>query len=100
MNSDDILRVIEKQKDQLSAYGIARIGLFGSQARRDASTESDIDVLFDFVPKQKTYRNFYNAAAFLENILGQEVDAVTLQGLSPHIKPHIEKDIRYVQISR
>jgi hypothetical protein len=34
-------------------------------------------------------------AFFLEDLLGREVDLVTVESLSPHIGPHILKEVEY-----
>ena len=43
----DIRATIERVAPELRAAGIAALYLFGSQARGDAGTESDIDFLFE-----------------------------------------------------
>lgn len=99
MKPDELRTILEKQRDRLRGYGLRRIGIFGSVARGQAQEKSDIDLLLDFDPKEKTYRNFFASTTFLESLLNHSVDAVTPQSLSHYIKPYIEQDITYVQIS-
>lgn len=99
MTLQSITQILESQKNQLQAFGLRKIGIFGSTVRGEESTTSDIDLLLDFDPSQKTYKNFFASTTFLENLFHRSIDAVTPQALSPYIKPHIEKDITYVQIS-
>lgn len=99
MTLQSITQTLTAQKDSLQNFGLRRIGIFGSAARGESSVTSDIDLLLDFDPAQKTYKNFIGSTTFLEQLFHQPIDAVTLQALSPYIKPHIEKDVTYVQIS-
>ena len=99
MDIQHLRSLLEQQKDQLRDYGLRRVGIFGSQVRGEGTKTSDIDVLLDFDPKQKTYRNFYASTTFLERLFDRPVDAVTPQGLSPYIKPYIERETTYVQIT-
>lgn len=99
MNVQQISTVLEQNKSNLASYGLRRVGIFGSTARGEASASSDIDLLLDFDPRQKTYRNYYASTTLLESLLNRPVDAVTPQALSPRIKPFIDRDITYVQIT-
>lgn len=99
MTLQSITQTLSDQKINLKQFGLKRIGIFGSSARGEDTITSDIDLLLDFDPTQKTYKNFFASTTFLENLFKKPIDAVTPQALSPYIKPHIEKDITYVQIS-
>lgn len=99
MSEKKILNKISSQKDTLRRFGIRRIGLFGSYVRGEASANSDLDILVEFNPTQKTFRNFMEAAFYIEKLTGKSVDLVTPQALSPYLKPYILKDIRYVEIA-
>lgn len=100
MDIQDVLHTIAQQKSALSAYGLRRVGVFGSFVRRQEKNTSDIDILLDFLPEKKTYKNFFASTNFLEQILKRPVDAVTLQGLNPYIKPRVDQEVSYVQISK
>ena len=94
-----IATTLEQQKPTLRKFGVSRIGIFGSSVRTDATPESDIDMMVEFEPGKKTYRNFWGIATYLESLLGKQIDLVTPQAVSPRIKPYIDKDIRYVQVN-
>jgi predicted nucleotidyltransferase len=94
-----ITQTLESQKHTLQSFGLKKIGIFGSTARGEESATSDIDLILDFEPTKKTYKNFFAGTTYLEKLLKRPVDAVTPQALSPYIKPHMEKDVIYVQIS-
>ena len=64
-----------------------------------ATAESDVDLLVEFEPDQKTFTNFSNLTLFLEELLGPLVEIVTLESLRPHIGPHILREVEHVSIS-
>lgn len=99
VTAQTLLTQLSSQKDALQKFGVNRIGVFGSVARGEATDKSDVDLLVEFDPAKKTYRNYLGTATFIEELLGRSVDLVTPQALSPYIKPHILKDIRYVEIA-
>jgi len=99
VDKEEIKKRITENKDKLRGFGVTKIGVFGSYVRNEQKKDSDIDLLVNFEEGKKTYRNFYNLAAFAEEVLGAEVDLLTPQSVSPYILPHIEKDIDYVQIT-
>lgn len=94
-----IFKRILSEKAQLSFFGVKNIGLFGSFIRGDQTPDSDIDILIEFTPEKHTFDNFMDVAFLLEKILGRKVDLVTPEALSPHIGPHILKEVERVPIA-
>lgn len=74
-------------------------GLFGSYVRNEATFNSDVDLLVDINKSKKTFRNFMALCYYLENLLGNKVELVTKQSLSPYIGPHILKTVEYVSLA-
>ena len=74
------------------------IGLFGSFVRDTATEKSDIDLLVDFAPRQKTYDNFMDLSFFLEDLFKRKIEIVTPQSLNKYIGPHILKEVENVGI--
>lgn len=81
--------ILERIRERILALGVQRLALFGSVARNESRGSSDVDVLVEFRPGEKTYQRFLDLADLLEQTLGTRVDLVTTEGLSPHIGPHI-----------
>ena len=98
-NKEDILLAIKKSQNKIESFGVKRLGLFGSFARKEQDLESDIDLLVEFKPGKKTFDNFIHLSFLLENLLEHHIELVTSESLSPYIKPHIMKEVEYV-ISR
>ena len=75
------------------------MALFGSVARDEATRDSDIDVLVEFEPGQKSFDRFLALADLLEDVLGHAVELVTPESLSPFLKPHILESARDVVVA-
>jgi len=95
---EDVIGVINDHRKEIRDLGVKRYGLFGSLVREESTEQSDIDILVEFEPGQKTFDNFMQLAFFLEDLLGREVDLVTAESLSPYIGPHILKEVEYASI--
>ena len=93
-----IFKRILDEKKQLAVYGVKNIGLFGSFVRGDQTPLSDIDILVEFTPGKHTFDNFMEVAFLLEEILGRKVELITPEALSPHIGPHILREVERVPI--
>ncbi|MEW6220991.1 MAG: nucleotidyltransferase domain-containing protein [Thermodesulfobacteriota bacterium] len=95
----DVFSILCQQHPRLTALGVRRIGLFGSFVRGEQHPESDIDILVEFVPEQKTFDNFMELSFFLEEILEHKIELVTIESLSPYLGPYILKEVEYAAIA-
>ena len=77
---------------EILALGVRRLALFGSVRRDTADAKSDIDLLVEFLPGQKTFDHFMELGDLLERVLGYKVELVTPESLSPTLKVHILAD--------
>ncbi|MDT8424267.1 MAG: nucleotidyltransferase family protein [Desulfuromonadales bacterium] len=98
MVSKEIFKIIRQNKTMLSQLGVRKIGLFGSQSRGEATMESDIDLLVEFVPGEKNYDNYIELCFFLEDLFKRKIDLLTTESLSPHIKERILREVQYETI--
>ncbi len=85
----DVHTRLERVKAQIFALGVRRIALFGSLQRNEARADSDVDVLVEFTPGEKSFDRFCALGDLLELVLGRSVDVLTPESLSPFIGPHI-----------
>jgi len=76
------------EADVLS-LGVRRLALFGSVLRNEARPDSDVDLLVEFAPGQKSFDRFLALCDLLEARLGHRVELVTTEALSPFLGPHI-----------
>ena len=93
---EELFNVLQQHKDTIKSYGVNKIGLFGSFVKGSQNAESDVDLLVEFLPNKKNFRNFINLAFFLEDMLNRKVEIVTAESLSPYLKPYILKEVEYV----
>jgi predicted nucleotidyltransferase len=94
-----IVQRILGERERIASFGVRSIGLFGSFVRDDQTSLSDVDILVEFIPEKHTFDNFMEVAFFLEELLGLKVELVTPEALSPHIGPHILREVERVPIA-
>ena len=95
----DILEFIKDNRERLLTFGVKKIGIFGSFVRGEQNKNSDLDILIEFDPEKKNYKNYIKLYNFLEDSLDVSVDMVTSESLSPYIGPHILKEVEYFVLS-
>jgi predicted nucleotidyltransferase len=74
---------------------VSRISVFGSYVRGEETPESDIDILVQLKPADQRPRlglKFFGLQNDLGKLIGREVDLVTEEGLSPYIRPYVERE--------
>lgn len=91
----DLFALLAKHQEELRGFGVRRWGVFGSFARGLQNNRSDIDILVEFEKGKKSFDNFMHLASFLEQQIGRRVELVTPESLSPHIGPHILREVEY-----
>jgi predicted nucleotidyltransferase len=91
-----ILSLLRANEDILKKCKVKRIGLFGSYARGQQRRGSDVDFLVEFT--EPTYDNFYTLSVFLERLFRKKVELITPDGLSPYMKPFVEKEARWHEV--
>ena len=74
---------------------VARLSLFGSSARDEEVSSSDIDLMVRF-NKRKSLLAFVRLERELSEALGKKVDLVTENSVNPHLKKIISKDVKVV----
>lgn len=100
LTTEKITNILSEKSEYLvEAYGVKRIGLFGSYAKGTHTEDSDIDIIVEF--ETPLGFKFMDFADYLEELLGKPVDVLTLGGLrgvrNPHIAQSIRESIVYVQ---
>ncbi|NLT21890.1 MAG: nucleotidyltransferase family protein [Syntrophorhabdus sp.] len=93
MTKQDIFRILRQNRARLRAFGVKRIGLFGSFVRGQQRQDSDVDLLVEFEPGQKTFDHFMQLSFYLDDVLGRRVEVVTVESLSPYMADHILNEV-------
>jgi len=81
---EDILRIAAKR-------GAYNVRVFGSVARGEADSKSDIDILVDMEPGRSLF-DLGGLLMDLQDLLGHDVDVVTERGLRERIRERILKE--------
>lgn len=92
----DIQSLLNQNRDFLEeAFDVKKIGVFGSCTRGTALPDiSDVDILVEF--SRPIGWEIVDLHAYLENLLGQKVDLVTVNALKPQLKSTILSEVVYV----
>ena len=75
--------------DICDRYGIAKLQIFGSQARGTVSPDSDIDILYTLRPGRRLGWEIEQLADELAELFGHRVDLVSLRSLHPLLQPSV-----------
>jgi uncharacterized protein len=94
MTKHEIVNYLKEHKSEFKEkYGVEKIGLFGSFARDEASSDSDIDIFVDMKVK---FDNVMGLKYNIEESLNKKVDLITKhKNIKPILLDMINKDIIY-----
>ncbi|MFZ1700658.1 MAG: nucleotidyltransferase family protein [Pyrinomonadaceae bacterium] len=94
-NKKQIFGLVSEHREALSGLGVHRVGLFGSFVKDQTDEESDVDLLVEFRPGEKSFDNFMELSFLFEDIFGRKVDLLTPESLSPYLGPKIMAEVEY-----
>ena len=80
----DILRLAAR-------HGARNVRVFGSLARGEARSDSDVDILITLDP-ERSLLDLIALKQEMEDLLGCKVDVVTEASVSPYIRPQVLRD--------
>ena len=93
MRREAIIRLLRDHEAELRAAGVVRLALFGSVARREQTTDSDIDLLAALdTGKRLSLLDVVHLENRLTDLLGRKVDLVEDRSLKPDVRRRVEKD--------
>jgi hypothetical protein len=95
MQKADILNTLTLHKNTLKEkFEIDKIGLFGSYARDEATSNSDIDIYVEF--KNKTFDNIAGLWVYLEELYHKRIDLIHFhKRANKTIINNIQKEVIY-----
>jgi predicted nucleotidyltransferase len=95
MRRDDVIARLKQTEPKLRGFGIGALYLFGSHARDDANSGSDVDVFVDPAPDcDFGLLPFMDAYQTIQQAFGDavEIGYSTRSGLSPYILGDVEQE--------
>jgi len=93
MTRDEVISKLRAHEAELKAAGIVRLSVFGSVARGDNSSESDVDLLADFdKTKHYTLLTMGRIENRLADLLGTRVDLSSPEWLKESVKSQILRE--------
>jgi len=95
LQKESILTILQTNQATLKQFGVAKLAIFGSIVRGEATENSDIDILVSF-EKTPTSKDYFGLQFFLEDLLEKPIDLVTDKSLRKELRSHIEKELIYV----
>lgn len=92
----EVMARLKSLKGELATrYDVREIGIFGSVARGDNDTASDLDLLVEFGPHADliTYIGLWQ---YLEDTFGMKIDLVSKGGLRREIQDAVMRDLVFI----
>ena len=94
-DSQQILKIIEENRETIRGFGVRRLGLFGSAVRGEATDTSDLDFVVEL--EKKTLDTYMDLKKFLEELFECKVDLVLKDNIKPRLREPILKETVYAQ---
>ena len=97
MHRTEVIKILNQQHANLSErYGVKSLSLFGSVARDDATSASDIDMLVEFDRPVGLF-GLFALQDYLEGLFGCPVDLGTINSLKPRIRARVLQEMVHVE---
>ncbi len=84
---DSILKTLEANRAAIQRYGVRSLGLFGSAARGESNSASDLDFLVEL--DRNSFDAYMEVKEFLEGLFNCRVDLILLDTLKPRLRQTI-----------
>lgn len=93
MKRDEVIAALREHEPELRSAGVVRLSLFGSVARDEAQTESDIDLLAAFDEAHAlSLLDVIGIENRLADLLGQPVDLIEEGTLKPRAQQNVSRE--------
>lgn len=91
MKREDVVRILGEHRQELRVAGVRTLSLFGSTARDEADSESDVDLLVEFDHPVGLFA-YGRLQELLEAWLGRKVDLGDPDWLRPAIREDVLRE--------
>lgn len=93
MDRSTVLTKLREYEPELKAAGIVRLSIFGSVARDEASSDSDVDLIAEFDPaRQFSILDMVGLENRLADILGAQVDLTPARAMRERVRQRAERE--------
>ena len=92
---DTILAKLRELAPAIKAEGVTRLAIFGSRARGDARSDSDLDIVIETLPREngKPFFDFFKVMHLIEDTTGITTQLSYYEMLKLRIKERIADDL-------
>ncbi|WP_378943029.1 nucleotidyltransferase family protein [Mesorhizobium sp. ANAO-SY3R2] len=92
MNRSEAIRRLRENADAVRGMGATSLYLFGSTARGESASGSDLDLFIDYDPARRfSLIDLVGIKQLLEEAMAVDVDVTTRDSLHPQLKNDIER---------
>lgn len=91
LSRQEVLDRLNVHRDRLDEFAVKALFLFGSVARDEATSDSDVDFLVEFDRPVGLF-TLLGLKAYLEELLGCSVDVGTPGSLRPHLRETVLRE--------
>ncbi|NJK55713.1 MAG: nucleotidyltransferase family protein [Pleurocapsa sp. SU_5_0] len=91
MRQQEALVLLVSHQNTLKTFGVKSLMVFGSVARDEARTDSDVDLLVEFDHPVGLF-TFVRLKRYLEQILESSVDLGTPDSLKPYLREPVFRE--------
>ena len=81
---EEVLSILEKNRNAIRSYGVRRLGLFGSCARGECKEANDLDFVVEF--EKKSFDAYMDLKLLLEELFDCNVDLVISDSIKPRLR--------------
>jgi uncharacterized protein len=92
MKRDEVLSLVAAHREELERLGVKALNLFGSVARDQAHSDSDVDFWVEFSIEAGLFELF-RVQHYLEDLLKCEIDLGTEDALREHLREPVMRDV-------
>jgi predicted nucleotidyltransferase len=87
MNSLEAIETLRRSERALRDSGVMHAALFGSVARGEDHSNSDIDIMIEIDPDARmTVFEYVDLKEYIATLFDKPVDVVTREGLKPYVR--------------